>query len=40
MTTGQNSENKKEIEKNSKAITQLSFIKKMIEKFKKKKVKI
>ena len=37
MTTGQNLESKKSISKNSKTITSLSFIKKMIDKFKKKK---
>lgn len=41
MTTGQNSDPKKEkeIEKNSKVVTQLSFIRKMVDKMKGKKVK-
>jgi hypothetical protein len=39
MTTGQSSVKNKEVEKNSKAVTQLSFIKKMIDKFKGKKKK-
>lgn len=37
MTTGQNSDRKKEIEKNSAALTSLTFIKKMFDKMKKKK---
>lgn len=39
MTTGQSSSNKKEVKKNSKVLTELSLIKRMIEKFKKSKKK-
>lgn len=39
MTTGRNSDRKKEVAKNSKAITELSFIQKMINKMKGKKKK-
>jgi hypothetical protein len=37
MTTGKNSENKKDSPKNSKAMTDLTFIKKLVEKIKKSK---
>jgi len=39
MTIEQEPENKNEVEKNSKVLTDLSFIKKLIDKFKNKKSK-